>query len=252
MVAKLIKKELKEYLKTGKFYILLFVFLFFAIVSPLTAKLMPELIKSLSQGITITITPPTWRDSFVQFFKNMNQIVFIVIVIVFIGSISEEKSRGTASLVAVKGVDRGQWVVSKFIFQFLLSLFMLLFAFFMCFYYGKLLFPETLFYQAFSSVVLYAFYLLFVVALTIFSSSIGNSILQSAGIFFTIFIFMNVLNIIPKISPYNPMTLSSIENQWIASQVTWGNALKPIISTLVISIALIILGALHFKKQELP
>jgi ABC-2 type transport system permease protein len=245
------KKEWNEYLKTGKFYILLFVFVFFAILSPITAKFMPELIKSLSQEITITVPPPTWRDSFVQFSKNLNQIVFIVIVLVFLGSVAEEKNHGTASLVAVKGIDRRKWVVSKFLFQLLFSLAMLTIAFFLCFYYAKLLFPETQFYLAFSSTVLFAVYLFFILTLTIFSSSIGNSMLQSAGIFFAIFIVLNILNIIPQVNPYNPMTLSSIENQWIASKVTWGDTIKPIISTMLFSLILIFSGAAYFHKQEL-
>lgn len=245
------KKEWNEYRKTGKFYILLFVFVFFAILSPATAKFMPELIKSLSQGITITIPPPTWRDSFVQFSKNLNQIVFIVIVLVFLGSVAEEKNHGTASLVSVKGIDRRKWVFSKFLFQLLFSLIILTIAFFLCFYYAKLLFPATQFYPAISSTILFAVYLFFILTLTIFSSSIGNSMLQSAGIFFAIFIVLNILNIIPQVNPYNPMTLSLIENQWIASKVAWVDAIKPIISTVLLSLILIFSGATYFHKQEL-
>lgn len=251
MMVKLIKKEIEEYLKTGKFYILLFVFVFFAILSPITAKFLPEIIKNLSQGILITIPPPTWRDSFVQFSKNLNQIVFIVIVIVFIGSVSEEKNHGTAALIATKGIDRRKWVVSKFLFQFILSVLLLIFSFFLCFYYANLLFPDTQFYAAISSTVLFLIYLFFVLSLTIFSSSIGKNLLQSAGIFFTIFIVINILNILPKVSPYNPMTLSSIESQWISSKVAWGDAIKPSISSLLLSAILIISGAIYFHNQEL-
>jgi hypothetical protein len=75
--------------------------------------------------------------------------------------------------------------------------------------------------------------------------------LQSAGIFFAIFIVLNILNIIPQVNPYNPMTLSSIENQWIASKVTWGDTIKPIISTMLFSLILIFSGAAYFHKQEL-
>jgi hypothetical protein len=75
--------------------------------------------------------------------------------------------------------------------------------------------------------------------------------LQSAGIFFAIFIVLNILNIIPQVNPYNPMTLSSIENQWIASKVAWGDTIKPIISTVLLSLILIFSGAAYFHKQEL-
>jgi ABC-2 type transport system permease protein len=251
MVIKLMKKELNEYLKTSKFYILLFVFVFFAILSPVTAKFMPELIKNLSQGISINVPPPTWRDSFIQFSKNLNQIVFIVIVLVFIGSIAEEKNHGTASLIAVKGVDRRIWLVSKFLFQFIFTLVVLAASFFLCFYYAKLLFPDTQFYPAISSTILFVIYLVFVLSLAIFSSAIGKNLLQAAGIFFAIFIAINILNILPRVNPYNPMTLSNIESQWIASKVVWGDTIKPVISTLLLSAILIVSGAIYFHKQEL-
>jgi ABC-type multidrug transport system permease subunit len=76
--------------------------------------------------------------------------------------------------------------------------------------------------------------------------------LQSAGVFFAIFIVLNILNIIPQVNPYNPMTLSSIENQWIVSKVVWGDTIKPIISTMLFSLILIFLGTAYFEKQELP
>jgi len=211
MVIKLMKKELNEYLKTGKFYILLFIFVFFAIFSPVIAKIMPEIIKSISQGISITIPPPNWRDSFVQFSKNLNQIVFIVIVLVFLGTVAEEKNHGTASLVVVKGIDRRKWVFSKFLFQLLLSLVLLTIAFFLCYYYTKIFFPDTQFYPVISSTILFAIYLFFVLSLTIFSSSIGNSMLQSAGVFFAIFTVLNILNIISRENPYNPIRFPQLK-----------------------------------------
>lgn len=251
MLIKLMRKELKEYLRTGKFYILLFVFLFFAILSPIAAKFMPELIKSMSQGISIIIPSPTWRDSLLQFNKNLNQIIFIVIVIVFIGSISEEKSHGTALIVVVKGVDRRKWVISKFLFQFLLSVVILAIAFSFCYYYAKLLFPDTQFNTAIASTILFLIYLFFVISLTIFSSSIGKNSIQSAGIFFSIFILINLLNLIPKLNLYNPMALSAIESKWISSEVAWKDAIKPIVSAMLISAIFISSGAEYFYRQEL-
>jgi len=251
MIGKLMKKEWQEFLKTGKFYALIFVFLFFSILSPITAKFMPDVIKGLSQGITIVIPPPTWKDAFSQFFKNLNQIIFLVVVLLFLGSIAEEKNRGTASLIVSKGVNRRKWVIAKFLFQFILITLLLIVSFFLCFYYSIILFPDTMIDLPLSGTILFLIYIFFVLSLTIFSSSIGKDLLQAGGIFVTVFVMFNILSILPKVKDYNPMTLSSIENQWLMSGINWDTAVKPISSTILISLVLIYLGALHFHKQEL-
>ena len=254
-MTKLMKKEWKELIKTGKFYALLFVFLFFSISSPLIAKFTPEIVKSLvkeqNAEILIKLPPPTWKDSFIQFFKNLNQLIFLVLVIVFIGSISEEKNKGTAVMVVVKGIDRRKWVLSKFIFQVLTALVLLFISYFICLYYSFLLFPETKIIPSFSATILYAIYIIFILSLTTFSSSVGKNIIQSGGIFFGFFVILNLLSIFPRLNPYNPMYLSSLENKFILQAIDWGLAIKPIISTIILSILLIYFGAWYFNREEL-
>jgi ABC-2 type transport system permease protein len=251
MIGKLMKKEFQEFLRTGKFYALTFVFLFFSILSPVAAKFLPELIKSLSQEITIVIPPPTWKDAFSQFFKNLNQIVFLAIVLMFLGSVAEEKNKGTASLIVSKGVDRRKWIIAKFLFQFILVALLLIISFFICFYYSLLLFPDTIINLPFSGTILFLIYMFFILSLIIFSSSVGNNLLQAGGIFFTGFILLNILTTLPNLRQYNPMVLSSIENQWLLTGINWNGAVKSIISTVLISLVVLLIGALHFYKQEL-
>ncbi len=256
MILKLMRKEWKEIIKTGKFYALLFSFLFFAISSPAIAKFTPEIIKSLinsqqTQGLIIQIPPPTWKDAFLQFLKNLNQIIFIVLVIVFIGSIAEEKNKGTAIMVLTKGIDRSKWILSKFIFQLLVSFALLSISYILCLYYTFLLFSNFPIKNSLFSTLLYVIYLFFFLSLTLFSSSLGNNTIQSLGIFFGIFILLNIFSIFPNLNSYNPLYLSTLENMWITSYVELKEALKPIISTILLSFMFIFLGILHFKNQEL-
>ncbi|MGC9002389.1 MAG: ABC transporter permease subunit [Dictyoglomus sp.] len=256
MILKLMKKEWKELVKTGKIYVLLFVFLFFSIGSPVIAKFTPDIIKSLAsgsemQGIIIHLPPPTWKDALLQFFKNLNQIVFIVIVIVFIGSISEEKNRGTASILLSFGVERKKWLLSKFLFQLFVTFIFVLFSYILCAYYTYFLFKEISIYSSLFATLLYLIYVFFVLSLLIFSSSLGKNTIQSAGIFFAIFIIFNLISIFPNLNDYNPMSLSSFENQWILKGVLWKDAIKNIIFTLIYSFILLFLSIIHFENEEL-
>ena len=59
-----VKKELLEQVRTYKLLILFLVFFIFGMLSPLMAKLMPEILRQMPMdGITITIPDPTAIDS---------------------------------------------------------------------------------------------------------------------------------------------------------------------------------------------
>ncbi|MCX7795345.1 MAG: hypothetical protein N2380_02340 [bacterium] len=248
---KLIKKEFYEFKKTGKLIAIIITFLLFSIMSPITAKVMPELIKSISSEITIIVPPPTWKDAFLQFFKNLNQMVFLIVVLLFIGSVAEEKNRKTAGLIVSKGVDRKKWILAKFFFQISLVFILTLIAFFLCYYYSVILFPDTNFEIPLQSCILFFIYMTFIVSLTIFSSSLGNNIIQAGGIFIVIFIILGILNMFPSIKNYNPIYLSSLENQWITTGIKWSSALKTTISSIILSILLVSIGVYLFNSQEL-
>jgi ABC-2 type transport system permease protein len=101
----ILEKELLESVRSYKLFIMLIVFFIFGIMSPLTAKLLPELLSSMvPEGITITLTEPAAIDSWMQFFKNVSQMGLIVMLLVFSGIIGVELSRGTLINMLTKGL----------------------------------------------------------------------------------------------------------------------------------------------------
>jgi ABC-2 type transport system permease protein len=73
------KKEFLEQWRNYKIIILFAVLLLFGMMSPLLAKLTPELFSQIDmQGINIVIPKPTFLDAYTQFFKNMTQMCLII------------------------------------------------------------------------------------------------------------------------------------------------------------------------------
>ncbi len=108
-------KELLEQRRTYKLLIMLAVFTIFGTMSPLLAKLMPEIFKSMAiEGMTITIPEPTFLDAYSQFFKNVTQMGVIVLLLVMSGSMSHDLSKGTLTNVLAKGLPRSSVVLSKY------------------------------------------------------------------------------------------------------------------------------------------
>jgi len=110
-----LSKEFLEQLRTYKLLILPVVFLIFGMMSPVLAKMMPEIFASIDmEGMEIVIPEPTYLDSYAQFFKNSTQMGIIAVLLVFSGMMSQEFSRGTLIGVLAKGLPRPAVLFSKY------------------------------------------------------------------------------------------------------------------------------------------
>ena len=109
----LFRKEVTEILKTYKIYVIPLLFLVFGFASPVITKLLPDILAGLS-NMEIVVPEMSWIDAFDQFFKNLNQIGIIAVILMFMGRVAEEKHRGTATMILSKPVSRTAWVIAKF------------------------------------------------------------------------------------------------------------------------------------------
>jgi ABC-2 type transport system permease protein len=113
-----VRKEAVEILKTWRIWVLPGIALFFAASGPLMAKWTPEILTAATgaQGealMKLLGGLPTYIDSYGQWIKNLSQIVFFAILIIYGGLVSSERRSGTAVLVLTKPLSRASFVVAK-------------------------------------------------------------------------------------------------------------------------------------------
>ncbi|MCQ4636297.1 ABC transporter permease subunit [Anaerovorax odorimutans] len=203
------KKELCESLRTYKLIILGIVFLLLGIMSPLTAKLMPELIGSfLPEGMTMSIAEPTAMDSWMQFFKNVPQIGLVVTVILFSAMISGELSRGTLVNVLTKGLCRSSVILAKFLAALLTFTAAYVLCFAACLGYTVLYWHDPVSLLPLAVFALWAFGILLIASLllggVLFRSGYG-ALLFTGG--FTVCLFL--LNFFPQVQKFSPLRLAA-------------------------------------------
>ena len=107
------KKELLESWRTHRLLILTVVFLIFGILSPLIAKLMPELLKGGLGGIKVAVPKPTSLDAWTQYYKNISQMGIYVFALMLGGCVSQEIQQGTLVNLVTKGLPRWTVIVIK-------------------------------------------------------------------------------------------------------------------------------------------
>ncbi|MGX7109449.1 ABC transporter permease [Facklamia miroungae] len=140
-----IKKEMVEYYRDKKLFIMFIVFALVGLISPLIAKLTPIILESVStNGAIIKIPTPTEMDSWAQFFKNIGQMGMLTLILVFSSQMSHELERGTLINLFSKGLSRKAVVMAKFFVGVIIWMTSCIVAFIMTFIYTGYFFDNTI------------------------------------------------------------------------------------------------------------
>ena len=246
------KKEFTEQLRSFKAVILIAVLFLFGMLSPLLAKLMPELFAGLNvQGMTLTMPAPTVFDAYGQFFKNVGQLGFLVLLIVFTGLLSQDVSKGTLIVLLAKGLSRPAVIASKFAAALATWTAGYALAAVTAWGYTVYLFgaggaPNLLF-ALFCLWLFGAFLLaLLLLASTAAPGSYGG-LLLTAGVL----IVLLILSSFPALSKWNPVTLAGGSNGLLSGAVAAGEMTATACLTAVLTLALLAAAILLFRKKRL-
>jgi ABC-2 type transport system permease protein len=249
-----LRKEILEQWRSYRLLIVGVVLLFFGLSSPLLAKYTPELLRLAipagQAGQLLALIPaPTISDAVDQYVKNLVQFGILLALLMTMGTVAQEKDKGTAALMLVKPMPRGIFLLAKFVAVGLTFALSILLAGIACYYYTLLLFGAL---DVTAWLALNAFLLLTVlvyVALTLLCSTLTSSQVVAAGLAFGLLIVVNGVGAIPKVGDYLPGRLTA-----------WGSALaKGVggaswpalwVSLGLIAVALLV-AWLIFERQEL-
>ncbi|MES9336688.1 ABC transporter permease [Cutibacterium acnes] len=114
----LLRKELTEFARTWKIWVIPGLFIVLAVTGVLSARFAKELMQSLlpaGSDMSTLIPDPTWRDTLGQWTKNLSQIGTIAILLMSGGIINTEGRQGTQILILTKPVSRWDYVLAKFV-----------------------------------------------------------------------------------------------------------------------------------------
>ena len=203
-LAPLLKKELKEQLRTFRLIIVGGVFLLFGITTPLMLKYLPQILKLAGEDMIIDIPPPTAVQALAEYAGTIGQIGVLVAVLVAMGCIANERRHGTGMMTLSKPVSRNAFVSAKLIAMSITFIISILLASAFCFGYTYwLIEPASL--QSFAILNLFlALFLVFCLAVTLFFSSVFRSSLAAGGVSIALIIAQAGLATIPRIGSYMP------------------------------------------------
>ncbi len=246
-----LKKEFIEDTRNYRLLLMLGLYFIFGVMGPLSAKFMPELIKTFSPNMQIIIEEPSALESWTQFYKNVSSLGLSLTLIIFSNCLSNEYTKGTLTIMLTKGLSRPAVILSKFSS---IAVIMTV-SFWMCFGvtygYTAYLWPsEELSHLLFAAFALWLSAMLYLCIL-MFGCVLFQQAFASILFLLVITLIFSLLGMTDLLSAYSPSFLSSKNIDLISGTVTISEFAIPITISLIMSGVLLFLSITVFNKKQL-
>ncbi|WP_148300259.1 ABC transporter permease [Paenibacillus sp. JCM 10914] len=207
----MLQKEFLEMIRSYKIAIILLIFIVLTVMQPVMFKLLPQLLKDLSDlpnGSVIQIPTPDATTIMATSLGKFGVIGSIVVIIMTMGTIVNERLSGVASLVLVKPIGKSGYYWAKIISNSILVAISMLIAMAITAITTDLLFDSVDYYRILLATLIYIPYLILGVFLAVSASAIAKSPAVAGGIAILIHFslsfvptFMNQDDFVYRISP---------------------------------------------------
>lgn len=251
---KLLKYDFYHLQKTSKFIVFPIVIVLFAIISPLTARYMNEILSfALGQsGIDIPLPDTSVLDSYVQYIGNLIETVLYVVIFVGIGFFIRDKTKGLLPLILSKPINRTKYIISKYISLNILILVSLFIGLLVFSYYTYYIFDEVDLIGMFYVTLLFFVYVLFTLSICLFTSTFFKSYIVSVMVTFGIYIVISLIAMVKiSIFIYLPGALTNNMIAILVDTVDSADLILNVLVSLAISAGFVFLSIFKFKTQDL-
>ncbi len=240
--------------RTSKFIVFPAIGIFFAILSPITAKYMHEILGALlgAEGLDYIIPAVTVSDSYIQYIGYLFEIFLFVSIFVGVSIFMKEKNKGELPLVLSKPISRTSYLLSK-LFTFLILIFGSLIVSGLVFsYYTYYLFDTIDIMIVLNITLLYFIYTIFILAVSMFTSMLMKSYAGASVVTFVMYILFSILGAFDKgILEYLPGRVTQRSAEIITGTTEMNTMLPFILVILVVSFVFVFLSIQKFKKYDI-
>ena len=248
----MLQKEWTESIRTNKLIPIIIVFMILGIMSPLTAIIMPDIIKNALPSAVkdFNIPEATYIDSYIQFFKNINQIGLIILVIIFSGILTNELSRGTLLNLITKGLSRKYIILSKWIISTIIWTTAYIIGALIQYSYTLYYFNNEGSHKVAAYIMSWLFGVMLLSIIMLLSTLLKNNIAVMLGILLIV-VMMFILSMFKHIKDKLPLQLIQKNTDIMIEKIAFSQMYTPIIITIIIIFLSIILSIYRFNKAEI-
>lgn len=245
------RKETQEIMHTWRIWVLPGILLFFAVTGPFLAKFTPQIIKAFagSQLNGLVVATPTYFDAYAQWTKNLSQIAFFALIIIYGGIISSELKGGTAVLVLTKPISRTTFLMAKVVVQSLYLAILVIAVTFITWGLTAVFFSQAPGSALWSATLLWlVFGILFIFIMALLSILI-RSTSGAAGAGLGVFALISIAAIWKPIGTYSPAAITGMTTSLATGKhVAWQ---WPVLTSILLASIILAIAATTFQRKEI-
>jgi ABC-2 type transport system permease protein len=254
----LVRKDLLQAWRTFRLPALILTGVFFALLEPLTAKFMPQILGLFGdqyEGLADIIPEMGPAEALLSFCGDLTQIVALVLIIVAMGAVALERERGISAWVLTRPVDRGAYLWSKYLALLIGMIITVAVSGALAITYTASLFGSVPLSGALWALLFIAIFLMLILAVTVCASAFFRSQLAAGGIglafLFAIFLPQLIFGQ-TDIGRYFPHVLSTGHVGHLLSGLEdWSYFFPAAVITVILAQLFIAVAAHYFKQTEL-
>ena len=243
-------KEVAEFLRTWRVWVLVGIIVVMAVSSPVMARLTPLLLSSLeTSGITITVPDPTWRDSYLQWAGNLGELVLFALIVMLGGVVAGELKSGTALLVLTKPLTRPAFLLAKFLANAGFVIAATVIGAVVTWVGTLWLFGEAPVRPLVTSTAAWLVWAVCFIAVMVLVSSLVAQPLAGAGLGFGVYVLVSLVGVWGPARRWSPLGLLNGSTSLATGEpvaLTW-----PIVTTVLLTAALLATAVVTFRRREL-
>jgi ABC-2 type transport system permease protein len=253
----LLGKELLEARRTMRLLVVLALFLFVGLSSPLLARFLPEILELAAGdlGGSFPVPTPTAADAVSQVLKNIGQFGAFAAIVLAMGAVAGEIERGTAAFVLARPVRRRAFLAAKAVSLGLILALGVALAVAVGWVYTAILFePQPV--AGWIALGLLAWLGLAAwAAITFLASTVTGSAAAAAGLGFVALLGLSIASAVPAIARLTPAGLTAPALALGAGTATidelGADLWSPVAATIVLIAGCLVLAGLAFRRREL-
>ncbi|MHA7965925.1 ABC transporter permease subunit [Paenibacillus sp. CAU 1782] len=232
-------KELLELVRSLKLIWVPIVFIALGVMQPVTSYYMPILLRksgNLPEGFDIPL--PSGAQVMAETLSQFGSLGALVIVLVFMGTVSSERNSGAVSMILVKPVAPAGYLLSKWASMLLLSSLSLLAGYGAAWYYTGFLIEAVPFRQVLSSYLLYELWLIVLLTLTLLLSTALRSAAGAAFAALGAGAVLSLLSgLLPKYVGWLPGALPGFARQAAMGSLEWNGRFSACLGATILLVA---------------
>ncbi|MEW5783934.1 MAG: ABC transporter permease subunit [Bacillota bacterium] len=253
----LLSKDLRQAWRTFRLPALVLTGVFFALLEPLTAKFMPEILAYMAkelEGLAEILPQMGPLEALTSFCGDLTQIGALVLIAIAMGAVALERERGIAAWVLTRPISRSAYFWSKYLALLIGVAVTLIVSGALALAYTATLFGPFPVGGALWGLLFIGIFLMLILAVTVTASSLLRSQLAAGGVgiafLFIIFVPQLLLGGTAVVR-YFPHTLAGHLSGLLSGMLEWTYFLPAALITAALANLLVAAGAFFFQKAEL-